>query len=1174
MNSKLFIFFKRTLFIGLFLFLSLFCLLQIKEVQLFIVNSTETLIEKHTGYSVRIDEPEFLFPFEIRGTSLRISKNSEEVFFAKKINLRLKLISIIKKALIFRSIQMEGVIVSDRFLQESSGDSVLSEFVVPDIAFTAGVRYLSVTHLQIPSLTNKIIDLEGSIEISPKKIPLNLSGKIAETGQSDKTFILKSLIEQKKDRIDLTAAIESNEGFTIENKHLHNILFEITLSGKKEIRHTTDHSSKQIISFFEGNFSACGTGFTIPLTISADIKYSPIVGLSLKNFLGTFAGTKLSGNAFIDTNFVPTEINFSLDMPEIQNIAGLLGVEKELLPQGTVTMKGGVRADTYQFNITASSLQGVEYFFENAQGTFSGTYNSSSFSGSEEITFLYHKKPVSLTSRFFFDKAKGLSIKDPVLTYDSGSIGSELLSLSLDGIVTGTAEGNLTQLASIAYIFSLPITGSGSFTFKAYPTEENPLMQSGSFTMKGSGIQIEECFIESLLCSGSIDDLYSSPKGVLEISAKKIKRGGIFFESGGFKAAMNGSLQNYEIFARGPGSDFIGKGTWNFAEKTKILSIENFNGNYKGEAFSLKKTGFISLDQTVRSLSPISLQVGNGSIAGFFRYSPEGIRSKWEITNIPVLFFTEEVYGDSIQGNISGNMLVEGKEYLSGNLEINIADLQFENANTPPLNGSIQISLNERFATLESLIFSEENFPISIKGKFPVQISLFPPQFLLKKQEELFCSFQASGKIAPLIEFFGAENFTLTGKGRIDGTVKGTLDSPIISGNANIEQANFEYFSLGTSLKNLEAHFEGNNEKIILTSLTADDNVGGRVTGTGELAIEPGEGFSGQLRLLPEKLLILDIENITGAFTGTVDVTGNNRKIFIQSDLEAEKVGYAIPKKIGDITDPVDVIYVNQNPMEPLPTAIHRNSQTAIPVEFDLRISIPNILQINDGDLNSLWKGNLILSGTPDKISPKGELSLTKGSYLLNGQKFELKQGSISFSGDFEKKATLYIVASRDIHDYRIDIVLQGPVSNPNIILRSSPALPQQEVLSLILFGKSPSEISAFQDEQLEQSLSGLLKEQSGPGLVSKLQQTIGIDRIDINRQECGTGEVSIGIGKYLTRDLYISLKKGFGDEPTRLSLEAKLHRDVKIQIDAGESDQGSSDTASGQISLFWQHDY
>ena len=317
------------------------------------------------------------------------------------------------------------------------------------------------------------------------------------------------------------------------------------------------------------------------------------------------------------------------------------------------------------------------------------------------------------------------------------------------------------------------------------------------------------------------------------------------------------------------------------------------------------------------------------------------------------------------------------------------------------------------------------------------------------------------------------------------------------------------------------------------------------------------------------------MDYLKGRFNGLIDIFGNRDKVIIKGNLEATKMDYAIINKINEVTETVDVIYINQNLREPPPTLLKDPERNSIPIEFDIFVKIPSTLNIDDDSLNSKWKGNIHLGGNLEKLSLKGDIYLTKGDYILNGQQFNLSQGNVTFGGDIEKKTTLYLVASREIQEYRIDIVLQGNVINPKIILRSSPSLPQQEVLSLILFGKSPLEISAFQDQQLEQSLYSLLKDQSGPGFVSKLQKSIGIDRIDFNRQDSyGCEDVSIQFGKYLTRNLYISLNKGFGNEPTRLTVEAKLKNEFKVQVDAGESTKGSSDNASGQISILWKHDY
>ena len=81
----------------------------------------------------------------------------------------------------------------------------------------------------------------------------------------------------------------------------------------------------------------------------------------------------------------------------------------------------------------------------------------------------------------------------------------------------------------------------------------------------------------------------------------------------------------------------------------------------------------------------------------------------------------------------------------------------------------------------------------------------------------------------------------------------------------------------------------------------------------------------------------------------------------------------------------------------------------------------------------------------------------------------------------------------------------------------------------------------------------------------------LGIDQLDIRQSE-GTedgdeGEASVGIGKYLTEDVYVDIEKGLGDESGKLSVEVKLTPNISLESELG------MDSRAG-VGVMWKYDY
>src|SRR3546814_15768544 len=83
---------------------------------------------------------------------------------------------------------------------------------------------------------------------------------------------------------------------------------------------------------------------------------------------------------------------------------------------------------------------------------------------------------------------------------------------------------------------------------------------------------------------------------------------------------------------------------------------------------------------------------------------------------------------------------------------------------------------------------------------------------------------------------------------------------------------------------------------------------------------------------------------------------------------------------------------------------------------------------------------------------------------------------------------------------------ISGRAQNPQIAFTSTPSLPQDEVMSRILFGESVTNLSATQAIQLAASLNSLRGGGGGLNPLGKLQSAAGIDRLRILGSDPATG--------------------------------------------------------------------
>ncbi len=172
----------------------------------------------------------------------------------------------------------------------------------------------------------------------------------------------------------------------------------------------------------------------------------------------------------------------------------------------------------------------------------------------------------------------------------------------------------------------------------------------------------------------------------------------------------------------------------------------------------------------------------------------------------------------------------------------------------------------------------------------------------------------------------------------------------------------------------------------------------------------------------------------------------------------------------------------------------------------------------------------------------------------------------------------LDFAADSDVGSTRVTVAVSGPANNPHFDFTSMPALPQDEVLARLIFGRSMSNLSPLQIAQLADAAASL----TGGGstsLLQSLRSQIGVDDLDIRTND--DGSTSVSAGKYLNDRTYFSLEKGdkAGSGKARIDLDIRRGRrrscaakpTTAARQRAASSSSGSIEAAVAR-SKFWPY--
>jgi autotransporter translocation and assembly factor TamB len=421
-------------------------------------------------------------------------------------------------------------------------------------------------------------------------------------------------------------------------------------------------------------------------------------------------------------------------------------------------------------------------------------------------------------------------------------------------------------------------------------------------------------------------------------------------------------------------------------------------------------------------------------------------------------------------------------------------------------------------------------------------------------------------------------NVNLTGKASLKLDIEGAIQSPKMNGEIILEEATLESLASGALFHNIHARGVIDNQQLNLITFNANDLHDGSFSATGVIKLDWERDFPFALNFELEKAAIVDLGDISCKLTGKGSFEGNKQKAKVSGEFNIDDLQLTLKDDNKSSNPQIDVVYVNQEPGES-PTTFHSVSKSNWPLALDLQLHSRGTIYISNEQLTSQWKGDVTIQGTSNEPKFLGDVRLESGEYVFStfllSRKFKLTTGTIAFHGDIKKKTDLYIVGMQEIAGVDAEVVVKGPLSDLDISFRSNPPLPEKEILSLFIFGRSAGEITPIQGEELTESINKLKSGGSTNGNekgftdpFSIIKNAMGIDRIDFNGGDFDNAEqTSVQVGKYVVPGVFVGVKREFTTETNSIGIEADLNRNVKFQAEVG-------DDAEGQFLLKWKRDY
>jgi translocation and assembly module TamB len=203
---------------------------------------------------------------------------------------------------------------------------------------------------------------------------------------------------------------------------------------------------------------------------------------------------------------------------------------------------------------------------------------------------------------------------------------------------------------------------------------------------------------------------------------------------------------------------------------------------------------------------------------------------------------------------------------------------------------------------------------------------------------------------------------------------------------------------------------------------------------------------------------------------------------------------------------------------------------------WKLDLALTGELNVRGLGIDSRWGTDVKIGGSVDAPRLTGRADLVRGDYEFAGRNFRLDRVVIRFRGESPPDPLLDIRAEAQVQGLDASILVSGTGLKPEISFASVPQLPQDELLSRILFGTSITNLSAPEALQLASAVAALRSGSGNLDPINALRRAVGLDRLRILPADIATGQkTAVSAGKYITRKLFVEvITDGQGYSATR----------------------------------------
>ncbi|MFI4933424.1 MAG: translocation/assembly module TamB domain-containing protein [Caulobacterales bacterium] len=950
------------------------------------------------------------------------------------------------------------------------------------------------------------------------------------------------------------------------------------------------HAAAQLIWLADGRLLMKSLEVTGPgLKVTGDGQMGLFGGLtfkgqaSLANLAAAHAGAKglvtASWSASQDRGGRPW--SFTLDAGATDFASGLGEPDRLLGP--TPRLKGDATFDGHAVSVTHANLVGAAGD-ANAAGLIGGD-------GALKLQLDWRAKgPFELGPLEIAGAAKGSGALTGTLTNPRADLDADFDSIDLPGLTLTGARVTVSLLKG-------PADTNGALALGA-SSPYGPAKLDTTFRFQNDGLDLTGLNAEAggAHAEGSVSLRQGQPssanlsisvgpgafltKGqaagrLVIVDAQGVARANLTANAKGADLKLGAGLivQTASVFADGPldklpyrlqATGFTTHGSWRGSGSGVISAVKaDYGASFEG-AGRLRNADFRTLEPAEirigqhESSLKLAAEVGGGRADVNARQAGGALQASANLANVSLGLLDQDFTG---RFDAAVNLKGEGGQ-LAGDMNATLAGAGEKGAQgAPTVDGQVKASLSGDQITLDAQLGNAQGLMSRAHLVLPAEATAAPFRIAIVRTRPMRGDFSAEGEVSPLWDLLMGGERSLSGQVKAQGTLAGTIADPRAEGEASLQNGGFSDTETGLKLRGVALTARLADNAVDVSQFTGADAAGGQVSGAGQISLKRDGASSFRLTLKGFRLLDNDIATAAASGQATLSRAADG-KVKLTGALTVDRADVAANPPVPSGVTPMDVIEVNRE----VGSGGHLQTEASHgpAVDLDMSLKAGRGVFLKGRGLNVELSLDAHVAGSTAAPVLSGTARVVRGDYDFAGKRFEFDNRGVVYLATSAEAIRLDLTATRDDPSLTAVIRIEGTAAKPKITLTSSPILPNDEVLSQVLFGSSAAQLSPLQGAQLASALTALAGG-GGFDVVGNLRNFAHLDRLALGGGDANG--VTVSGGKYVTDNIYMELTGGGRTGPSA-SVEWRVRKDLSV-VSTVAGPGGDS-----RLSVRWRKDY